>query len=137
MRALKHWKGGRSYGLGVVRFGVFVVTRIAVFGHLEEKTPLWSRLSKCAFYLWRDRGAVAKAGETPDVRLDLWPAQPGAGVPPVMVQKARHRCLHRRTEGQGLRASEVGQSLALTRLKVGFSARRGRVVPLKEAKSLL
>ena len=137
MRVLKHWKGGRSYGLGVVRFGVFVVTRIAVFGHLEEKTPLWSRLSKWAFYLWRDRGAVAKAGETLDVRLDLWSAQPGAGVPPGVVQKARHRCLHCRTEGQGLRTAEVGQSLVLTRLKVGLSPRRGRVVSLTKAKSLL
>ena len=120
---------------------VLAVVRITVFGHLEEKTPLWSRLSKWAFYLWRDRGAVAKAGETLDVRLDLWPAQPGAGVPPGVVQKARHRCLHRRTEGQGLRATEVGQSLALTpltRLKVGLlSPRRGRVVSLKEAMSLL
>ena len=68
---------------------VLAVVRITVFGHLEEKTPLRSRLSKWAFYLWRDRGAVAKAGETLDVRLDLWPAQPGACVPPGVVQKAR------------------------------------------------
>ena len=119
---------------------VLAEARLAVFGYFEEKIALWRRLSKWAFCLRRDRGVAANAGDTLDVRLDLWLAQPGAGVPPMVVQKARHRYLHRRTEGQGLRASEVGQSLALTpltRLKVGFSARRGRVVPLKEAKSLL
>ena len=70
---------------------VLAEARLAVFGYFEEKIALWRRLSKWAFCLRRDRGVAANAGDTLDVRLDLWLAQPGAGVPPMVVQKARHR----------------------------------------------